>query len=152
VDFKNKHAMNKIKENEHSNSISGNRKPFFSAIPIQTKLKVNSPGDVFEKEAEELSEKVMRMPHDSLPIEPDLQSKSPENIPTLSSNTKMNSKEINGSSGETIPKPIKEEMERKLDNDFSEVKIHQGEKEAKLNNYIGSRAFTIGNNIFLKQN
>ena len=51
--------FNLSNRNIGDNSLSKNNNSF---VPIQAQLTVNSPNDIYEKEAEEIADKVMRTP------------------------------------------------------------------------------------------
>jgi dolichol kinase len=61
--------------------------------------------------------------------------------------------EIQGSlgSGSPLPLSVRRFMEPRFRAEFSGVKIHTGEKAAKLNRQLSAQAFTVGNNIFFGQ-
>lgn len=60
------------------------------------------------------------------------------------------SQKINSSkgSGQKMPSQLNQEMSQKMGTDFSNVSIHRGKEASSLNNQIGARAFTHGNDIY----
>ncbi len=52
-----------------NNFFSNSKKPFFKASPIQAKLTVNQPGDIYEKEADAMADKVVQRLSDPASIQ-----------------------------------------------------------------------------------
>ena len=52
---------------DHPKWNSGNMKPFFRAV-VQPKLTVNTPGDAYEQEADQVADQVMRMREGDAPV------------------------------------------------------------------------------------
>jgi hypothetical protein len=130
--------------------------PLFSGCNkgIQPKLKVNSPDDKYEKEADRVAETVMRMPDPDLqrqPVEEDeeeevIQTKKREHTPEASTlnNTKLDS--LN-SGGQPLPDGAKGFFEPRFGFDFGKVRIHNDESAHEAARSINARAFTTGRNI-----
>jgi hypothetical protein len=163
-----------------------------SSVQIQASMKVSSPKDPAEKEAEATAKKVMRMaiPESSIAYvktgsdglfrqvkqeekEKKVQTKlrSPyisrfadagiftqrqaedkiqrkaEGEPNVASNVTA---DIQNSmaSGSPLPLSVRRFMEPRFQANFSNVKIHTGDKSAKLNRQLNAQAFTTGNQIF----
>jgi hypothetical protein len=58
--------------------------------------------------------------------------------------------EIQGSmaGGQALPMGVRRFMEPRFQADFSQVKIHRGDRSAKLNRQLSAQAFTVDNHIF----
>lgn len=54
--------------------------------------------------------------------------------------------------GAELPLSVRRFMEPRFRADFSAVKVHAGDKAAKLNRQLSAQAFTIGNHIFFGRN
>ncbi|MBN8621151.1 MAG: DUF4157 domain-containing protein, partial [Anaerolineae bacterium] len=54
-------------------------------------------------------------------------------------------------SGEAIPDVNRDLFESSMGRDFSGVKIHTGQESDNLNQELGARAFTKGNDIFFRE-
>lgn len=54
--------------------------------------------------------------------------------------------------GAELPLSVRRFMEPRFRADFSAVKVHTGDKAAKLNRQLSAQAFTIGNHIFFGRN
>lgn len=54
----------------------------------------------------------------------------------------------NMSLGQPLPEQVRSDMEPRFNADFRNVKIHTGERSARMNDQLQARAFTVGNQIF----
>src|SRR3954462_4434956 len=143
--------------------------PVRAAVPpgrvqLQSALKVSSPGDAAEKEAESTARKIVRMPRPAEPavgpprplqsphvarfgaVGPAVQRKA-EGQPNGSANVAA---EISAStaSGSPLPATVRRFMEPRFRTDLSNVRIHTNERSARLNRQLNAQAFTVGNQIF----
>lgn len=165
-----------------------------SSVQIQASMKVSSPKDPAEKEADVTAKKIMRMavPESSIAYvktdsgglfrqvkqeekEKKVQTKlrSPyitrfadsgiftqpkkkedekiqrkaEGQPNVASNVAA---DIQNSmaAGSPLPLSVRRFMEPRFQANFSNVKIHTGDRSAKLNRQLNAQAFTAGNQIF----
>ncbi len=147
--------------------------PNFSKIPVrpslpgrlQTKLAVNTPGDVFEQEADRVAEQVMRMPEPQLQRKcacggscPDCQKEKEGDLPRLQMKSVSGSDaghaeappsvhEVLRSPGRPLDTATRAFMEPRFGWDFSQVRVHIGHEAAKSARNVAARAFTVGNNI-----
>ena len=142
--------------------------PVRAAVPpgrvqLQSALKVSSPGDAAEKEAESTARKIVRMPKPPEAVRPlPLQSphvarfrdavapvvqRKAEGQPNVSSNVAA---EISAStaSGSPLPATVRRFMEPRFKTDFGNVRVHTNERAARLNRQLNAQAFTVGNQIF----
>lgn len=142
---------------------------------IQPKLKVGSPGDRYEQEADVVAEKVMDLDHNLQmhpgennlvmnrmhPLQnPPIQMKckeceEEEVLQTKSYGNKVASAEsiseqLHSTKGTGIS--LSEDVNRFMSNaigaDFSQVKLHTGSNAVQMNRQLGARAFTQGNDIY----
>lgn len=136
--------------------------PVLSSRPavIQPKLKVNRPGDKYEQEANQMAEKVMRMPDNKYiqrkcakceeEEKNKIQMKGETSVPVISpafQNQLNNS--IKG--GQPLPPVTNQFMSKAFGADFSHVRIHDNENAYQLNRNIQARAFTFGSNIYFNK-
>ncbi len=154
----------------------------FSQIPIypngrlkaQTKLMVNTPGDVYEQEADRVADHVMRaqdtlaggrasaLDISRLPaISPTMQSQAENEEEKAMLQAK--SEDVSGApqsadadtlvgralqgSGQPMPETVRARMDRAFGADFSAVRLHTGGDATAAASAIQARAFTTGNNI-----
>ncbi len=135
---------------------------------VQAKLAVNTPGDAWEQEADQVAERV---------LQPDLVSTNGDDDPTGNVSQSDNqaqrqpilhrepASDTAGSGLETpqgfdlqlkatagrgspLPPEAKLEMEGKIGADFSKVRIHQDAEAASMSESIQAKAFTSGNDIY----
>ncbi|HWB25902.1 MAG TPA: DUF4157 domain-containing protein [Chitinophagaceae bacterium] len=137
--------------------------PFF-----QPKLSVNTPGDIYEQEADAMADKVMRMA-DS-PFNHDVFFKPANNIvhrkcrACEEEEQQVQRKESGaeetqgadhldsyvsslGASGQPMPENSRKFFEPKFGRDFSNVRLHTDSAAAKSAQSINALAYTAGNNI-----
>jgi hypothetical protein len=155
--------MEKASASKNSNSLR-ERKPFF-----QAKLTVGPTDDVYEKEADAMADKVMRVSNH----EETLQSKP--KITTIQRNCAACEKEeeeraqrkesgeaeseapsivhdvIHSGGGNKLDTDTRGFMENRFGYDFSSVKIHNNTVAAKSAQSINALAYTSGNNIVFNQ-
>jgi len=140
--------------------------PVRTAVPpgrVQLQsLKASSPSDPAEKEAEATARKIMRLraPEPTAGAGPRPSPQSPyvarfhntiarkaEGQPNVASNVAA---EISAStaSGSPLPASVRRFMEPRFRANFSNVRVHTGERSARLNRQLSAQAFTVGNQIF----
>jgi Domain of unknown function (DUF4157) len=140
--------------------------PITHEFPIQTKLTVGTPGDIYEQEADRVADQVMRIPESS--IQSQMESKENENegmiqrkaitnqVDPLAS-TQSSSEvpfvvhEALHSPGQPLDPTTRTFMEPRFGYDFSQVRVHTDAKAAKSSTSIKARAFTSGQDIFFQQ-
>lgn len=122
-----------------------------AAAPVQVQTfsnKVSSPKDPAEKEAESAAKKVMRMaqPPSVARFAGSIQRKG-DGQPAVSAGAAA---EIRSSmaGGSPLPPGVRGFMEPRFRADFSNVKVHTGEKAARLSAGLNAQAFTVGNHVF----
>jgi hypothetical protein len=143
-------------------------RPLMSPAGLQAKLMINQPGDQYEREADAMADKVMRMQDTSL--------HQKSTLPTIQrkcahcneeEKEKLQRKENNNTSPSTAPlivydvlntssgKPIDEStrsfMELQFNHDFSHVKIHDNDLAAQSADTINASAYTYGKNIIFNK-
>ena len=163
-------AMTTTKQEQQRTNTVGNANAFFSRAAVQPKLSINSPGDVYEQEADAMADKVMRMKTPSSqsffkPAPSSVQRKcqhcededkmlhrkensSAETRGNASLNNYVNSL---GASGQSLSAASRQFFEPRFGHDFSNVKIHNDGVAAKSAQSINALAYTTGNNIVFNQ-
>ncbi|WP_259070969.1 DUF4157 domain-containing protein [Mucilaginibacter sp. X4EP1] len=153
--------------NNDSEARSNSNASFFRPV-IQAKLSVNEPGDHYEREADAMADKVMRMTDRSAntptffkPADGALQRKcqaceeEDKHVHRKENNSDVTAgnHELDGyvsslsSSGQSMSAPSRQFFEPKFGHDFSNVKIHTDSVAAKSAQSINALAYTSGNNI-----
>jgi len=151
-----------------------------STLPfVQAKMTVNKPGDKFEQEADRMAERVMRMPQPEEKIqkkeddkiqkkeeekiqraeakEEKIQKKEEEKlqrrgdgVPSVGAST-QSAIQNKTTGGQPLSSDVKSFMEPRIGADFSNVRIHNDQESASLNNQLSARAFTYQNHIFFSR-
>ncbi len=147
----------------------------FSGFPIQTKLTIGSPNDRYEKEADAMADRIMRMPI------------APVSLPSLKTNgnsiqakcaaceheeeqirrkplmmksdggqpvaTKALGNELTRSKGGGQPLPVATNrfMSSAFGTDFSHVRIYTGTSAQHMNQGLNAKAFTHGSDIYFNR-
>jgi hypothetical protein len=132
---------------------------------LQAKLRINKPGDIYEKEANRVAEQVMKM------LEPNVvqrmlvsggvagnfvQRRCPrceeklrftsETAPDIEANINANR-----GNGKPLPGSVQAFFEPRFGYDFSRVRTHNDPNADMLNRMLNARAFTTGQDIFFKK-
>ncbi len=135
---------------------------------VQPKLKIGQPGDKYEQEADAVADRVMRMNQSETmqmqPIEEEeevmqklrmqpieeqeeaVQAKS-NSVSEISPDLTNQLNSTQGK-GNAMPHQTNQFMSSALGSDFSGVKIHTGTESIQMNQHLGARAFTHGNDIY----
>lgn len=149
-----------------------NPRPFFAPVFIQPKLTVNTPGDPYEQEADEMANRVMQMPKAQTggsspaffsPSPPDLVHRKcahceeeekkrvqrKESGPTAENEGGTLDSYVNGLDGKGQPLPPESNsfFASRMGRDFSDVRVHTGADAARSATSISALAYTTGNNI-----
>jgi hypothetical protein len=148
--------------------------PFFGPVMVQPKLAVGAVDDPFEREADETADRVLRMPVDSRaffkPRGLGLQSKIAIKTKCKSCDEegKLRKKNKTDSEGQTEAPEIIHDVvsspgipldhktrnffEPRFGYDFSNVKVHTGNKAAFSSESINAHAYTVGNHVVFNEN
>jgi hypothetical protein len=133
---------------------------------IQAKLTVGPAGDKYEREADHVAKQVLGQIKGA--GEQPVQSQGTEGedpslvqLKPLQRQIGIEGGDVSGdvessidgsrSSGTSIEKNVRRSMENAFGADFSDVKVHNGAESTALNDSMGARAFTTGNDIFFRQ-
>lgn len=122
--------------------------------PLQTKLRINEPGDEYEREADRVAAQVMQMPKGqseggvqqghSRPLvqrpadQPSFASAEP--APPLVSN-------VLGAAGQPLDTATRAFFEPRFGHDFGFVRVHADQAAAASANAVNARAYTVGSHI-----
>jgi hypothetical protein len=153
-------SLNTVVDRVSSFGHNFSRIPVYASRPsvLQTKLKVNQPGDAYEQEADRVAGQVMRMIDSEAPVSEDeertekslmrKQSREPQadasaisNVPPLVHDV------LNGRGGQPLDTTTRAFMEPRFGHDFSHVRVHTDERAAKSARSINALAYTVGNDI-----
>jgi hypothetical protein len=168
-DFKGDSTANEIACFRHDfGRITINRK---TPLRTQPKLTVNTPGDMYEQEADRVADEVLRKPEQALLPGTGI-SKETRGRPVRQTCTKPDTAERNihhkeaaeampvvtpaiaarldatKGRGEPLPRPVRSFMEPRFGFDFNGVRVHTGGEAAWLNQELSSLAFTWQRDIY----
>jgi Domain of unknown function (DUF4157) len=163
-------SKNKTHREDH---VPSKLKPSRRTPAIQAKLTVGQPNDIYEQEADRLADRVMRMTEGSL-VSPDtgslvngdsssvqrkagcpgcpeeaemLQAKSASsNTPAVTPGIESSINSLKGG-GQPLSQSTRAFFEPRFGIDFSQVRVHTGDRAAQTAQSIQAKAFTTGNNI-----
>jgi len=139
----------------------------FSRIPVhfpqqlmlQTKLTINQPGDVYEQEADQMAEQVMRMADSSAAISDEedeaknslmrKQANEPgADVATQSSVVPAIVHDVlNDGRGQPLDAETRAFMEPRFGHDFSQVRVHTDTQAAESARTVNALAYTVGRDV-----
>ncbi|GEM_PF-870113 len=134
------------------------RKGLAGGATFQAKLRMNRPGDPFEREADRVAEQVMRMPGLVLQRQED-EEEEEEFLQAKPLIQRRVSGEAGGgaappivhdvlrSPGRPLDSSTRRFMEARLGHDFSQVRIHADGQAAASAQAVNARAFTVGRDV-----
>jgi len=137
---------------------------------LQAKLTVNTPGDAYEQEADQVSEQVLRMPESQLEractcgggdcstcqnqqlTHEHLQAKHDHghNVGERAAPSIVH--DVLGSSGQPLEQSTREFMESRFGHDFGGVRVHITAKASESARALNALAYTVGRDIVFSNN
>jgi len=135
-------------------------------LPVQAKVAISQPGDVYEQEADRVAEEVLRMPEEQvlqrkcLPCGEDededevLQTKEvPGSTPAVGSLAGVPPlvHEVIRSPGQPLDPATRAFMEPRFGHDFSQVRVHTDEKAHESAQAANALAYTVANKMVFRQ-
>lgn len=142
------------------------RIPVHSKAPVmlQAKLRVNTPGDSYEQEADRVAEQVTKMPESQVqracacgggcpgcqneqaaPERLQMKSVQASNTAGIESPSIVN--DVLRSSGQPLDPSTRAFMESRFGHNFSQVRLHTDARAVESTNALSARAYTIGQDI-----
>jgi len=143
-----------------------------AAAFVQPKLSVGQPDDKYEKEADAVADKVMRMPEQNFmqrkcahceeeekkqvqrkPFSQNITTNIQANGETGTSVSNSVANKVNSSkgSGNNMDGNTQSFMQNNLGTDFSKIKIHTDTEAIQMNQELNAKAFTVGNDIYFNE-
>lgn len=128
-------------------------------VPVQAKLTVGPVGDRYEREADQIASKVMRM---TTPVQRDKEEGAVQRMPVIQRSATDNGgfavdksweKRLNSTKGKGAPLPDKTRslMESRFNADFSNVRVHHDTPSVQMSQEINAQAFTSGSDIYFSK-
>ncbi len=117
-------------------------------LALQTKLKINEPGDIYEQEADRVSDQVLAAQAHPLVSGappriqrfPGRSSGQPDAAPTSVT-------EVLAGRSRPLEPVLRQDMEQRFGHDFSSVRVHTGAQAHDSARSLRALAYTVGNNI-----
>jgi hypothetical protein len=128
------------------------RKKKLLGKPLQTKLRINEPGDQYEQEADRVAEKVMRMPETDV-SKPLREGRTPlvQRRVTSAGTEVMEAPlvvhDVLNQPGQPLDAATRAFFEPRFGHDFSFIRIHADSTAAESARQIGAAAYTLGRHI-----
>jgi hypothetical protein len=118
------------------------------ATKVDSKISIGPVDDIFEREADQVAERVMRMPA------PDaIKTSALTGIQRKSAGPEGAGLTLSGATltagGMLLPPAVQEYFEPRFGRDFSAVRVHSGSLADSVNSGLNSHAFTYGNHVWL---
>jgi hypothetical protein len=112
---------------------------------IQTRPRIDRPGDEYEREADRVSEQVMRV--SETPEHERMQTRRLETSDSKPTAVPAIVHEVLRSAGESLDPATRAFMEPRFGHDFSQVRVHTDSKAAESARDLDANAYTVGRNI-----
>ena len=117
-------------------------------LGLQTKLKVNEPGDIYEREADRIADQVMATPvHLAV-------SGAPPHIQRFSGQSNGQTEAAPASVDQALASPgrplepaLRQDMEQRFGHDFSRVRVHSSVAAEQSAQDVNANAYTMGHDI-----
>ena len=117
-------------------------------LGLQTKLKVNEPGDIYEQEADRIADEVMATPahHAVSGAPPRIQRFSGQSTGQMDAAPASVDHAL-ASPGRPLEPALRQDMEQRFGYDFSRVRVHSGAAAEQSAQDVNAHAYTVGHNI-----
>jgi len=127
------------------------RIPMSSRAPVrlQAKLTVNTPGDIYEQEADRVAEQVMATPaHQAVSgAPPHIQRLAGQPIGLAGVTTPASVDGALAAPGRPLEPALRQDMEKRFGHDFSRVRVHSGAVAEQSAQDVDAKAYTVGHDI-----
>ena len=113
---------------------------------LQAKLKVNEPGDVYEREADRISDQVLAAPANVTGAAPRVQRVVGQPVDETAAAPASVERAL-GSASRPLEPTLRQEMEDRFGRDFSGVRVHLGPAAEQSARDVNARAYTLGDRV-----
>ncbi|MEJ2593819.1 MAG: DUF4157 domain-containing protein [bacterium] len=143
---------------------------YISPGTLRTKLTVGRPGDRYERQADQMADRVMSMPEkNTLRMQPEEEEEMVQMQPIEEEEEMIQPMPAKSDSGSMAPANISEQlgqnagrgkkldsstnsfMQNRFGTDFSSVSVHTDAEAAGMNEQLHAQAFTYGKDIYFNQ-
>jgi hypothetical protein len=117
-------------------------------LNLQTKLKINEPGDIYEQEAERIADQVMAVPayHSASGALSRIQPYSGPSDGQMQA-VPANVDQALASPGRPLEPALRQDMEERFSCDFSHVRVHTDTKAEESAQAVNALAYTVGRDV-----
>jgi hypothetical protein len=117
-------------------------------LGLQTKLRINEPGDVYEQEADRVAEQVLAMPaHPDVSKAPTLIQRYTGQSSAPTGTAPASVDRVLASPGRPLEATLRQDMEQRFGHDFSRVRVHSGAAAEQSARDVDASAYTVGHDI-----
>lgn len=121
-------------------------------VGLQTKLRINEPGDMYEQEADRIADQVLVAPRGSAAFNPTAESQCLSGQSAGQTHGKINTVPASvdhalAGPGKALEPAIRNDMEQRFGHDFSRVRVHSGQIAEQSAHEVSALAYTVGQNI-----
>lgn len=117
-------------------------------LPLQTKLAVSEPGDIYEQEADRIADQVLAAPlHSRVSYTPPRIQRFTSQSTGQTEAVPESVDRVLASSGSPLEPGLRQDMEQRFGYDFSAVRVHYGTDAQQSTQELNANAYTIGRNI-----
>jgi hypothetical protein len=124
---------------------------------VQLKLKVGQKGDPFEREADQVADRIMRMENANI-LSPKTLDDShrlihpkADKAPSEASSGMEHQLKKSKGNGQPLPTGTSRFMQQAFGADFSGVRIHSGKNAIQMNQELNAKAFTHGKDVYFNK-
>ena len=118
---------------------------------LQTKLAINKPGDVYEREADRVADQVTRGSgrSDVSGVPPRIQRYAGQSMQarTGTDAAPASVERVLASPGTSLEPSLRQDMEDRFGHDFSRVRVHSDEAAQQSAREVNASAYTVGHNV-----
>jgi hypothetical protein len=117
-------------------------------LGLQTKLKINEPGDIYEREADRIADQVMSTPahHAVSGAPPRIQRFTGQSTGQMDA-VPASVDQALASPGRPLEPALRQDMEQRFGHDFSRVRVHTDARASTSAEAVHAQAYTVGHDI-----
>ena len=117
-------------------------------LGLRTKLKVNEPGDIYEREADRVADQVMATPaHSAVGSGPPRIQRFAGKPTGQVAAAPASVDQALASPGRPLDPALRQDMEQRFGYDFSRVRVHSGTAAEQSARDVNAHAYTVGHNM-----
>jgi hypothetical protein len=117
-------------------------------LGLQTKLKVNEPGDIYEQEADRIADQVLATPaHPAINGTPRRIQRFARQPTRQTEAAPASVDQALASPGRPLEPELRHDMEQRFCYDFSRVRVHTDQRAAQSAAAVAAHAYTVGSDV-----